>query len=236
MRFFLMGARICLKGMEGAPGYLWATKLYLALLGLVLGTTAPAQIVYFPLSSPNIALGGNQSGDGFFFVNLLTGETSIAGFTAGTPTLTVNVQFPFNSTQDAIDISGASSQNGFVSGGGSQTALLAAGTVIGPVSDFGGHYLDPQWPLPSSGFVGFYFLNPAITGSAYYGWAAVERGANRDVHISAIAWNSVAGESILAGQTSAIPEPSTYATIAGASALFGAWAWRRRAPRALAGS
>ncbi|QYM78230.1 PEP-CTERM sorting domain-containing protein [Horticoccus luteus] len=83
-------------------------------------------------------------------------------------------------------------------------------------------------------YVGLRFGNDSVY---HYGWAKVNiqtsTAEDKRMTLYGFAYNTVANESILAGETSAIPEPSTYAALAGllagSAALFRRRQLRRRA-------
>lgn len=103
-------------------------------------------------------------------------------------------------------------------------------------ADIPGAYANTFWTnsslSPSAGS-GYYALQIINGGNSYYGWARVTntgRLGNLTLHDFAI--NSIPNEPITAGQMSAIPEPSTYAAVAGL--LAGSAAMFRRRRRGLA--
>lgn len=77
------------------------------------------------------------------------------------------------------------------------------------------------------GYVGFEFLS---NGQTHFGWAhayvSVSRGSGVTATISEFAYDTVANQSILAGQTTATPEPGTLGLLAFGS--LGLGFWRRR--------
>ena len=140
----------------------------------------------------------------------------------------------------------ASGRNGFAKKG----LPLGRGAVIGPAGSFtnlvglanlqqintipsGGRRSYPSGPWADViGYLGFEFQ---ISGQAHYGWAELEVlqvGVGTPLAwmngtITGYAYDTVAGQSIDAGQTTATPEPSTLGLLAIGS--LGLGYWRRKA-------
>jgi MYXO-CTERM domain-containing protein len=84
-----------------------------------------------------------------------------------------------------------------------------------------------SWSYNETGYVGFKFTSD---GNTHFGWASVTIGGSNRFTFNEAWYNSTPGASITAGQTSAVPEPSTYAVGLGALALgaAGVRRWRQR--------
>jgi hypothetical protein len=81
----------------------------------------------------------------------------------------------------------------------------------------------------------YYAFVQSDGGQAHYGWVQVSLSADGLTGtLNQWAYNSTAGESILAGQTSAVPEPSTYGVMCGIALAGWAVARRRRGNRSIA--
>ena len=92
-----------------------------------------------------------------------------------------------------------------------------------------------QWNGGGTGYVGLVLDNGT---NKHYGWAALaytEDGAATSLTVSAFAFEEIPDTAILAGATTAIPEPGTWAAGAGLFALaVGAHLRRRRAKKVAA--
>ena len=80
-----------------------------------------------------------------------------------------------------------------------------------------------QWPS-QSGYLGFEFLS---NGQTHFGWAHMTVACCASGTISEFAYDTVANQSIEAGQTSATPEPATLGLLA--LGALGIGFWRRKA-------
>jgi hypothetical protein len=104
--------------------------------------------------------------------------------------------------------------------------LVAFGaTIDGGSSYVGEHAADI---VPADGNTYYYAFNYQDGGNPHYGWAQVSFSADRLTGtLHQWAYQGVSGAALTAGQTSAIPEPSTVAVALGLAAI-GAAGWRRR--------
>jgi hypothetical protein len=126
--------------------------------------------------------------------------------------------------------SSKSSSNGFLY----RDDPVGTGTLIDSslASSFGGvhpalYASGPQPDTINPGESKYYAFAQYDGGQAHYGWMQLSLSADGLTGtLNQWAYNSTAGESILAGQTSAVPEPATYGVMCGI-ALAG-WAAARR--------
>ena len=90
---------------------------------------------------------------------------------------------------------------------GAQIQYLSAGAVIDGSMSLGG---SPSLDTLAIGDTGYVGLGLWFGDNYRYGWAEVQRDADQTYTLLATAYNTGAGQSILAGQTvEATPEPST---------------------------
>ncbi|MBS0630318.1 MAG: PEP-CTERM sorting domain-containing protein [Verrucomicrobia bacterium] len=111
------------------------------------------------------------------------------------------------------------------------TPVALNATIDASFSYIGEH---PGDLVPADGSNHYYAFAYQADGGPYYGWMELNFNADRSAGtLVQWAYNSVSGASITAGQTSAIPEPATYAALLGAVAAGAAiWRKRRRSVRA----
>ena len=121
-----------------------------------------------------------------------------------------------------------------------ELSLMAAGSTVGPGLAFvNDTNLTNYNSDPSSGtrYVG---LRLNQSGQTYYGWFEMSYSAPvngfRDYTFTRFAFNDVAGQSILAGQTSAVPEASTLGLVGGLFGMVAAAHVRRRRQQQAAAS
>jgi hypothetical protein len=103
---------------------------------------------------------------------------------------------------------------------------------FGATIDSSVSYVEAHASLPADGNSYYYAFNYQTAGGSHYGWMQISFASDGESGtLHQWAYNSVAGASLTAGQTSAIPEPATVSALLGAAAL-GAVAWWRRRPTA----
>lgn len=105
------------------------------------------------------------------------------------------------------------------------TPVSFGATVDSSLSYSGEH---PGDLVPADGSDYYYAFSYQAAGGPYYGWLEVSFSADRTTGtLVQWAYNGTAGAPITSGQTSAVPEPATYATLLGVAAV-GAAVWRKR--------
>lgn len=75
-------------------------------------------------------------------------------------------------------------------------------------------------------YLGFSFVS-GTTGQAHAGWVLFDTHSSAPQVVGG-GWQTVAGDPVLVGSPSPVPEPASFATLAGAVMLTGALATRRR--------
>lgn len=147
-----------------------------------------------------------------------------------------NVALPYETSGSVyFDIDGDHTDDFRVYSNGYLVSIYSAGSTLvsaAPVS-FGDMFVPDDATVSSallnqvdaitfnSGYYGFSFVTGGETHAA---WVYFDFADTTKLAVNG-AWQTVAGEGVSVG---AIPEPSTVAAIAGASALLGAVAFRRR--------
>lgn len=116
------------------------------------------------------------------------------------------------------------------SGGFGQALALPAGALIGPGSPYQtGASVAPNFRVTGTEFLGLRFVNDT-TGAINYGWVEFTTTGNTGfpATVNRFAYEDT-GASLLAGQTTAVPEPGAVAALGvfGLGAA-GVRAWRRR--------
>lgn len=140
-----------------------------------------------------------------------------------------NVALPFfeyinvDIDNDGTDDFSVYNNDGFVAFEASGLTLFTGnfvnvGDTLAATGDADAYYSS----FSSSGYVGVSFVTG---GNTHAGWLYLDYTDTQAPVLAGGAWETTAGESIVVG---AIPEPSTVAALAGAGALLGALAWRRR--------
>jgi hypothetical protein len=201
------------------------TPALIALAGASLSTSSlPAAIVVFDISpditgySTNFSFSGIQSGQ----LNFANG-TYAAGQSA----------FYAGTLYGAFDVRGGTTR--FAVLGGVTPLFFNSGNTISSSETFGASnatFTIAAGDVP----VGTYYLGLRSTQDSLtrFGWLEVVSqshgfgGFDRQFTFTRFAFNDVAGESILAGQTSAVPEASTLGLVGGLFGLVAAAHIRRR--------
>lgn len=193
-----------------------------------------AAIVYTNLTSAPLTIPNSIDG---IYLNVVTGATGSSG--SAVPGWDLN---PYNNGA-GLTFYGAASPSGILATGtaglNAVTQSLAVGFVISstPLTGFYNQFQTTAaaFQTPGQRYVGFRFLNES-TSTINYGWALISTSAGTTgslgfpASILGYAYENT-GLSIMAGQISAVPEPSTFAMfgVAVAGAL-GLGAARRRRP------
>jgi len=189
-----------------------AVRAALPLSVVLLASEASAQVVYTNPADLTTTAGGAVIG-----FNPLNQSASLGTNQGGIGDFTLSFQIN-DATKPQI---GTNSSHYFVASVGDSLDRLALGTTI-DASNVGTSTLaiinrnagnDAQWAAGSSGYFGFSIINGADT---FYGWAQLTYGSDKSLTLHDFAYESTPGAAITAGATtSAIPEPSTYAAMAG---------------------
>jgi hypothetical protein len=206
------------------------TASKLALAALASASTASGAIVVFDVTDvtyDNQYSGGFVRADG---INLANG-TYGTGITAPYITIAMSLAYAFSGSGYGVGLAKVDGDRlQLLSGGASISSSLSFTSDYETASRYGSD-------LPRDTF----YLGMKLTGGAdtHFGWfeftSADYAGGYTQVTFKRFAFNDVAGESILAGQTTAVPEASTLGLVGG---LFGlvalAHARRRKAKQAAA--
>jgi hypothetical protein len=200
---------------------------------------AAAQIVYFdpPNYQVNTYGGANVNQVAF---NFFTGEVTTAA-PADSPGIAYDIKMTASPSFPGITSTGGGSGRAVsvLLDGGGGAKVLAPNTSISASGDWefqGTLSYQGTYGLTSDNtpeFVGFRMIDGSST---YYGWARISFTTVENsitygfVTLYDFAYNSGPGASILAGQTSAIPEPAEGAALFGL-AVLGLAMWRRCALR-----
>lgn len=201
-----------------------------------MSNSAQAQIIYTDIT--DITIGSSAS----IYVDLdRSGGGSVFAATNAAAVPGVDFRFQFTFTE-------GTGKGGFYDPGVASlrqnTAQILDTFFANDIPPFGaeipGAYENTFWAnevgSPSAG-TGYYGLRIANGSDSFYGWARVTntgRGGTVTLHDFAI--NTIANDPITAGEMSAIPEPSTYAAIAGLLAGSAAMLRRRSRRRSVAGA
>jgi hypothetical protein len=197
---------------------------YTALAGAFLAAPqiAKATVVYVDLTSAPIAIPTNNER---LYLNFVTGDfdnESVSGWDFNA----FGQQFLLFAAQGNKENLSAFVFSNF------QVAALTAGTLISSASPFatGGLEGNPAfYTTQNSAYIGMEFRNEA-TGQIDYGWVLLSTTGPNGVPASVIGYAyENTGQSVLAGQTSDVPEPSTAALFGiMAAGAAGVRAWRKR--------
>jgi hypothetical protein len=108
-------------------------------------------------------------------------------------------------------------------------SFSSSSVSFGSTIDSSSGFLSPVNAVTSSNIAGTYYFGFALGsgGETKYGWLELEARPGAPI-FHQWAYNSVAGASITAGQTSAVPEPATYGALLGVAALGAVFLRRRR--------
>jgi hypothetical protein len=132
-----------------------------------------------------------------------------------------------NSVNQGTQIDGSSGQGTL-----SYTSVSVAGGLNVRQGRVETQYPGAPIPPPPVDFAPFQFTQ---SGNTYFGWLRLQySGSDESTHtITAVDWayNSMPGAPILAGQTSAVPEPAEYGIVIGAALAGWRMARRRREKR-----
>jgi len=125
---------------------------------------------------------------------------------------------------------------GFVIGPGDQFKAGLANMVSATLSQSSSLYFRGNWNNVRQRYLGLAFL---VNGQVHYGWAELDVSTSRqtwvvDTKLLGYAYDTVANQSIMAGQTTAatpaVPEPGTLGLLA--LGALGLAFWRKRQPDA----
>ena len=139
---------------------------------------------------------------------------------------------PFDGKNDP-SLSVSPTENAFLN---PSTAFLYNNTPVAFGSTIDGNLsystVHPGELVPADGTSRYFAFQYQASGGPYYGWMQLTFSADANTGtLQQWAYNGVSGASLTAGQTSAIPEPTTVATLFGLAAFGTAW-WRRRQKQA----
>jgi hypothetical protein len=197
----------------------------IALAGASLSTSSlPAAIVVFDIS-PDIT-GFSTS---FEFYGIQAGQLNFTNgsYAAG------QTSFYAGALYDAFDVRGGTTR--FAVLGGITPLFFNLGNTISSSETFGAS--DSNFTIAAGEVpVGTYYLGLMSTQDSLtrFGWLEVVSqsygfgGSDREFTFTRFAFNDVAGQSILAGQTTAVPEASTLGLVGGLFGLVAAAHVRRR--------
>ena len=185
--------------------------------------SAHADVIYTNLTATPLSITNSIDG---VYLNVVTGVTGSSG-AAGWD---IN---PYNNNA-GLTFYGAATPSGIMATGTPGTTAVASALAAGALISAAGQFNQFQtvgtaFQGGGMNYLGFRFQNEA-TGQQDYGWLLVSSTAGNGFPTSILGYAyENTGASIMAGQTTAVPELSTYAmfglAFAGAAGLS---AWRRR--------
>ena len=198
----------------------------LALGALATASTASGAIVVFDFpdaTRDNYDFPGTLS---FSAINLQSASYQTSGAT--TPRFQVSVSYGSYAYLDFLGGNGVSASASF----------LSAGDPIGPALGFLSTVSSYTQAVPTGTI--YLALRLSDGAASHYGWLEIistNGSVGQDVFtFTRFAFNDVAGESILAGQTAAVPEASTLGLVGGLFGLVAAAHVRRRKAKQAAAS
>lgn len=204
------------------PG--WLPVLHGAALGGLIAIGAwgsAAQASPVVSSAANLVVPATTAG---LYVNVVTGVSNTS------PSLVTGWDInPFSSTGLSFFNPAAPSGGVYLGASGAFSQLI--GAAVGAAGSYSSGATG--FALNATSYFGFRFLNEA-DALVHYGWGSMIVGSTIGTRsIGQLVYESVAGQSILVGDTGgtggSVPEPSTAALVL-ASAVAGALALRRRRP------
>lgn len=197
-----------------------------ALPALPLALAAPlahGAIIY--TNPADLTIGTEDSGTGQIFfdlgINGGTGSASLTDF--GAADFVLAFQDNGDSPGSKPLISKVDNVNNSIAGDGYATNFVSGATIVGP-GDFtnniklNGDNNNPNWAAGKTGYLGLVFdaLDNATTEAHNYGWAQVTFDTDNSLILHDFAYESIPDLAIAAGAgASAVPEPGTYALMAG---------------------
>lgn len=183
-------------------------------------STASGAIVVFDISPDFVA---PPDANPYLGVSVGALNFSNGTFTPGSASFVLETQY-YHQTFTGGTVRTATTPYGFIT-------LFSPGATIGSSTAFSSYsYEDILATLIAPGF---HYLALKLTDgqSIHYGWfefSAAEFRYSREITYTRFAFNDIAGQSILAGETTAIPEASTLGLVGGLFGLVAAAHLRRR--------
>ncbi len=197
----------------------------LATVALATPVAANADIVYSGLL--NLSVPANIDG---VYLNFVTGLTGTSA--AAVPGASFN---PYLTSTGLVifwnNPTGVTTSAGVSLDGGTTFAALAANSLISAGSTFlssAQSAATPSWRAGTDAYLGVRFVNSS-TLAVNYGWVHLTTTGTTGFPATVVAEGyESTGASILAGQTTAVPEPSTYAFLGMmATGAFAVRRWRK---------
>lgn len=195
------------------------TAAGVALAASAVPSGAKAEIIY---SGPlTLAVPNNVAG---IYLDLVTGTTNTSFFTG----YDIN---PYGSGSSGLTLLAGAGASYVAPAVGDTPSALLPGAYIGSADFFTSNSTATNFKVTGTEFLGIKFVNTA-TGGTDYGWIQFQTtsATGFPATILGYAYNNTTGDPILAGQTTAAPEPGVTA-ILGLGALglgaAGVRRWRR---------
>lgn len=201
--------------------FLRARAPTVALAALLAATAARAQIIYW--DPEDLTMGDEHAAVALYFSSgdLTAEPTSMPDLIFGTYGVPIVAFIPglgvANEEANVLRLS---------AGDVIDSRFTYAGAALGEGSEAVIFNLDgtgAQWSFGNRGYLGYF-------DGLHYGWVGLTYDQDEGrtlITIHDFAYHSTPGQAILAGQTAAIPEPSTYAALAGLLAISTAFLRRR---------